>query len=304
MKKIVDFIKDALLELIFIGLTGLIVSLIEPSFSKVYVPIAILIILFMYLAIIYIYNRFNRPFKQRFDNEDSAASHLKKLINSSHEELCILSKVGTTIFFLFEEYVDLLKKGTVKIKILLVDPEYEVLIDLIDKMFIDQSEISPKWRNMIFKIKMYLNDYAKDGIISASDYNNLNQMLDGAKSYRDLIIASHYMWLIAVMVANMRAKNEHFHVTLQTLEIYYCKDIPDIKAWISDGKNGAIGNYDVLRLGRDNPVDFYETSPSHHHETQQFKNILEIWNYKAKESVLCVDRVEDLLKRIDSFLVV
>ena len=114
------------------------------------------------------------------------------------------------------------------------------------------------------------------------EYIILNDLLTSAEKngYRDLISASKFMWELTQKKANEKAMSNNKHHILTNLYIYYCKSLPDIKAWIFDGEKGAIGNYDAMNLGRENPIDFYNPNSKDNPEASQFQNILNVWDYK------------------------
>jgi len=122
----------------------------------------------------------------------------------------------------------------------------------------------------------------KREVITKEEYNILIKLLDTARKegYKTLIEASTFMWETALKKANEKIASEGKHFTLKTLEIYYCSSLPDIKAWISDEDKGAIGNYDALNIGRDNPVDFYKPRKKDSSEYYHFQNFLKVWDYK------------------------
>ena len=290
-RKIIEKISDVFFELLFIGITALVTSFIGLSYSRIYILLSTIIMLLLYIVIVVLKQKYKRPFRKRFTNEKQALPEIKKLIKATNKEMNILSKVGTTIFDLFDEYVELLQNESVLVKIILVDPTYEKLIELIDKMFADKEEAAPrhkKWLKMITDILERLDFYLEQGSIDKTDYSNLTALLGNAEKngYKDLISASKLMWEIAQKKANEKAVSNNKHHILKNLQIYYCKNLPDIKAWISDGNKGAIGNYDAMNLGRDNPIDFYKPNDGDNPESSQFRNILDVWDYKISDSIL------------------
>ena len=120
------------LEILFIGITAVVASFAGSLRNRIYIVYSTLFILIAYIFVAMLKQRYKRPFQKRFINEKQAILQIKKLLNSTKKELNILSKVGTTVFDLFDEYVELLQKESILVNIVLVDPTDDSLIELIE----------------------------------------------------------------------------------------------------------------------------------------------------------------------------
>jgi hypothetical protein len=278
-------IANASLELLFMCIIAIITCLIGSNYQQIiHIIIAFFIFLLIYIAIIKALEA-NPPFQGRFKNEEQAKSKIMELLKNTERSMDILSKVGTTIFDLFDEYVTLLQKN-VKTTVVLIDPTDEELLKLINKMFFQTKKASSnhdeKLDNLIKSIIKKTSLLFETGAITEEEHSKLIYLLNTAreKGYKTLIEASKLMWEMALKKANEKFASTGNNYTLNTLEIYYCSSLPDIKAWISDRDKGAIGNYDALNIGRDNPIDFYKPRNENDLESCQFRNILDVWDYK------------------------
>ncbi|MCL1957165.1 MAG: hypothetical protein FWF63_07570 [Fibromonadales bacterium] len=278
-------------DLLFMCIIAIITCLIQGNYEQI-IPIAIAFIIFLtiYIVIIRTLVKANLPFQERFKNENKAKSKIVELLRGTKKSMDILSKVGTTIFDLFDEYVTLLQKN-VKTTVILIDPTDEQLLKLINKMFFQAESPFPygeKLENLIENIIKKLTRYFKRKVITEEEYNKLIILLDTARKdgYKTLIEASTFMWETALKRANEKVASmgNNYTLTLNTLEIYYCSSLPDIKAWISDKDKALIGNYDALNIGRDNPIDFYNPRKKDSLEYYHFQNFLKVWDYKIDSS--------------------
>jgi len=278
-------VANASRDLLFMCLIAMITCLIQGNYQQIiHIIIAFIIFLIIYIAITKAL-KVNLPFQKRFKNEEQAKSKIVELLKDTNRSMDILSKVGTTIFDLFDEYVALLQKN-VKTTVVLIDPTNKELLSLINKMFFTNkkpsSHYDDKLDNLIKSIIKKINYYLNKKVITNEEHSKLTKLLNIAEKegYKFLIEASTFMWKTALKKANEKNTSDKNYFTLNTLEIYYCSSLPDIKAWISDKDKGAIGNYDALNIGRDNPIDFYKPHKIDDLESCQFQNILDVWNYK------------------------
>jgi hypothetical protein len=278
-------LANASLELLFMCIIAIITCLIGGNYQQIiHIIVAFFIFLLIYVAITKVLEA-DLPFQGRSKNEEQAKSKIMELLKNTERSMDILSKVGTTIFDLFDEYVTLLQKN-VKTTVILIDPTDEELLKLINKMFFQTKKASSnhdeKLDNLIKSIIKKTSLLSQTGAITEEEHSKLIELLNTAKEngYKTLIEASKLMWEMALKKANEKFASMGNNYTLKTLEIYYCSSLPDIKAWISDRDKGAIGNYDALNIGRDNPIDFYKPRNKNDLESCQFRNILDVWDYK------------------------
>jgi len=283
-------IENACRDLLFMCLIAIITCIMGGKYEQIlHIIIASFIFLIIYIAIIKILA--NPPYPKRFQDEDQAKPKIIELLRSTEKSMDILSKVGTTIFDLFDEYVTLLQKKEVKTKVVLIDPTDEELLKLINKMFfqtINSSFYYDRFDNLIKNLIKKTSLLFEAGFITKEEYDKLIELLNTAieKGYKTLIEASKFMWETALKRANEKVASmgNNYKLTLNTLEIYYCNSLPDIKAWISDKDKALIGNYNALNIGRDNLIDFYNPRKKDSLEYYHFQNFLKVWNYKINPS--------------------
>ena len=165
----------------------------------------------------------------------------------------------------------------------MIDPNHENTINLINNTIYDSESRTKKWDEMINGVLNEIETLEKGKKISKSDCDFLTELLKDVKSYKQLITAAHYMWLLARELANkqLSEKGHVVELTSKALRIYYYKGVPEIKAWVSDKKTGAFGGYDLYRLGVTNPIDFYKDS-----KNCQLNSFLQQSKYLLSESVI------------------
>jgi hypothetical protein len=280
--KILYLLKDVFLNLVFIGAATLVTGVVGMSIGLFYAFISTIVFMMLFVIIAYIKKYRARPFDKRCPDEENAKKDLKEIIKTANSELIIITKAGTTIFFLFDDYINLIKRSNVTIKVSLIDPLHDNTVNLIDSTIIKEEITSSKWDKLIHDILNEIKILNETKRINDNDCHYLFGLLKNIKSYKQLIIASHYMWLLAIELANEKLNMEGNRVKLvseEILKISYYKGIPDIKAWVSDGKIGAFGNYNFFNLGITNPIDIYKDKNNQH-----FINFLKQCNYILEEA--------------------
>lgn len=111
MKFGVDFLSAILLGSVVAFLTPFIIGQgTELNYIFVYVWIASLFVILLLSWKLYQTHK-NRFFTKRFKNEEEAIPTIAELSRNSKSKLCVLSKVGSSIFFNFDDYASVLEKG-------------------------------------------------------------------------------------------------------------------------------------------------------------------------------------------------
>lgn len=229
----IDFLAAILLASIVAILTPLIVEQgANLNYVFVYIWFASLILVFLLSWKIYQSHK-NRFFLPRFKNEEEALPTLTKLIDESNRKLCILSKVGTSIFFNFNDYAFALKKGRI-VQVLMADPDDTQLIELMDRIYIQQTNVSKSWISMLSKLRAKLDDINEKIQLPEKGYSLVRNLLDknkdGKNGYRSLIYASIMMWEMAQQIANRNLSESGSTLTTHGLDIRTSSVLPDIKA--------------------------------------------------------------------------
>jgi hypothetical protein len=284
IKQFSDGIIDILVKVVFTCIAGLVTPLIISIYVKplVYVWLALIALLVVLLLRDFkVY--WNRPFSQRFRNEVEAMPKIKKIISKTKRKLCVLSKVGTSIFFSFLEYSKLLENDRA-IQVLMVDPEDTDLIRLMDKIYVQQTEVKNRWRSMLREMQRQLEDLYDNDIIPQGPYKEINTLLNTDGGYRNVIYASIITWNLAETMAIARRRRAKKKGTIPGIKIKVYNVLPDIKAWITDDEWCALGHYDALHLGRDNPIDIYKPGRKRNAERWQFENVMAVWSYKFNQA--------------------
>jgi len=279
-------IENACRDLFFMCLVAIITCIMGGNSSQIpHIIIAAFIFLIIYIAIIKI--SANPSYQKSFNDEEQAKPKIIELLRGTEKSMDILSKVGTTIFDLFNEYVILLQKKEVKTKVVLIDPTDEELLKLINKMFFQTKKSSfyyDRLDNLIKNLIKKTCSLFESEVITKEEYDKLIELFNTAieNGYKPLIEASKFMWETALKKANEKvvSMENNYRLTLNTLEIYYCSSLPDIKAWISDKDKALIGNYDALNIGRDNHIDYYNPRKKDSLEYYRLQNFIKVWNYK------------------------
>lgn len=292
IKQIIERIRDIALELFFIGVTAIVTAFLPTESSLSVVVVVILCSLLLYFGMVVLRTWINRPFYSRYPNEEAARDSLAKIIASTKKQMDIMSKVGTTIFFLFDEYVNVLSRGDVTINLILVNPFDKSLIATLDKMFTDSDAESERWERMKSNILERIQKLYSNQKITLTDKNELVDTMESFSGYKGVILASIYLWRTALRIADERfshtLKDKGINYSggkLDSLHIYLSASLPNTKAWISDKKCGVIGTYSSLRLGKDNPIDIYKPNVRNNgQERSYFENILDEWNYKLEHA--------------------
>lgn len=287
MKFGIDLLATVMLAAIVTLLTPIILNKDqEVKFNFVYIWI-ILVVLIVLLLWKIIHTHKNRFFSERFRNEKDAIPTIAKLTDNTDSKMCILSKVGTSIFFNFSDYTNALEKGRT-VQVLVADPNDQQLIELMDRIYIKQTPISKRWLKMVRELQSQLELINEKLSLPRVEYSRIQSLLDGNKNgsevYRALINASIIMWYLAQMEANRKLKEAGIGFHACGLDVRTYRILPDIKAWIFDEGCCVLGNYDALNLGRDNPIDLYQPKKKNGVEHWQFKNVLRIWEYKFSKS--------------------
>ena len=284
MKDISLILLTALVSLAFAVIAAIATPYVSPKPAS---PLAYVGIGFAVLALILgvrVYHSYrSRPFARRFRNESEAYDTIAALLEGVHEHVCVISKAGTSIFFSFQQYCQLLERE-LKLEVLMVDPEDRSLIELMDKIYADQKEITKRWDHLLAQIRTSLEDLKLNSNITDEAHDRVYAYLDGCGGYRDLILASVTLWKYAQERANANLHGKGIPVSVHGLTIRTYNVLPDIKAWIFDGKACLIGNYDALHLGRDNPIDLYRPSRGNELESWQFENVVSIWEHRKRFS--------------------
>lgn len=137
----------------------------------------------------------------RFKNEVEAMPKIKQMFSKTKRKLCVLSKVGTSIFFSFPEYVKLLEDDP-PIQVLMVDPDDKTLIGLMDKIYVHQTKVKNRWKKMLSQMTTKLEELHDENLIPDGPHKNIKTLLDNEANeknigYRNIIIASIMMWNLA-----------------------------------------------------------------------------------------------------------
>ncbi|EDN70559.1 membrane protein [Beggiatoa sp. PS] len=283
----IDFLAAIVLASVVAILTPLIIDQEKSlNYTFVYIWLVSLILIILLLLKIYQSHR-NRVFSERFRNEKEAMPTLAILASKTNAKLCILSKVGTSIFFAFQNYSFALEKG-LNLQVLVVDPNDQSLIELMNRIYVQQENISKRWTSMLSELRAKLDEIHERFQLPKASYEKVRDLLDEKKNenkgYQSLIMASIMMWDLAEDIANKRLAEAGTPLTTHGLDIRTYNVLPDIKAWFFDDSCCALGNYDALHLGRDNPIDLYQPKNHHGLELWQFENVLEIWKYKFSKA--------------------
>lgn len=285
MKSVADSVNDGLIALAFAAIAAAITPHISPTEISLlaYAWLGSVVLAIAMIVRMYVSYR-SRPFSRRFKSEEEAQGTLRSLLRGATNRVCVLSKVGTSIFFSFPDYSQRLEQG-VKIEVIVVDPDDHALITLMDKIYVEQKQIATRWGYLISQIRTSLDQLRREEQVSDEVYTKVRSHLDPCNGYGDLIRASILMWEHAEQCANQRLSEQSVPISVHGLDLRKCTVLPDIKAWIFDTKQCMIGNYDALHLGRDNPVDLYRPGPRTKLETWQFENIVAVWDHKYGTSV-------------------
>jgi cytochrome oxidase Cu insertion factor (SCO1/SenC/PrrC family) len=219
-----------------------------------------------------------------YDNEDDAQPAIGNLIKGTTTKLCIISKAGTTIFDLFSDYADLLKNDKIKVELILMDPEDKQLATL-DNSMMEIHDVKAKWGKMINKFEDKLHailSSAEKLEFSNEDRGTLNDIVAqvrGAGDFKTLAYASYAMWRFTEHYVD-RLTNKATRT--EPLEIYASRDYPNVKAWLSDDKDIAIGHYTSHDLGRNSPIAIYKTNSDYpdNNEEQRLTYLNQLWQYK------------------------
>lgn len=295
-----NLIRDIISKLFVAAISSIITGII--LFDKVLVNELAYLLLLAILTIgllvgIIINSYLKKPIAAKFKNEEAALPTIKEMISHTQQELCILSKVGTTVFFAFKEYCDLLAKGK-KIKVLIVNPNDAELIKMMDNLYLGtgeenkQTETENKWSALLLKVKVRVNDLYSEKQIDQSQYKNLSNLLNEAKGYRNLILASSEMWNLTRIKANELLQSNGTYILAEDaldLRAYGKSDLPDLKAWIFDDTACLIGHHNEVSLGRENPITCYKShraGDSKRHkdnencQSREIRSIIRIWDFR------------------------
>ena len=220
-----------------------------------------------------------------FPNEKQAMPEICNLLRATKNNLKIMSKAGTTIFYLFRDYIELLKRPNTNVQVILTDPFSDRIISYIDELAIGNS-LTSQFDVLIsdslacLTLMSRLTDEEQCDLL----VRGIIALVRRTISYKQLIIASHITWLIAMRVATYQNKVSSLLNDSNTLKIYYSDSMPRIKAWISDDKICAHGSYAVHALRIDNPVEFYNAKNKDNTSSSQFRECLAEWNAKKNSA--------------------
>lgn len=284
LKKGLTFAADLLVKLAFLGIAAYLTPLIikGPIDSLVYVWLVSIITLLV-LMVKDLRAYIARPFSKRYCNEEDAMPAIQEMVTHTQKDLCVLSKVGTSVFFGFRAYSQLLENERT-IQVLMADPDDASLISLMDRIYVHQKTVANRWARMVSQIQLEVDALYGDGAFPQTTYEVLKEILVTDGGYRNVIAASIYMWTIAQDMANERLRLAGKPIKVHGLDIRVYNVLPDIKAWIVDSRSCALGHYDAIHLGRDNPVDIYRPGRLHHTERWQLDNVLAVWRFKFEKS--------------------
>lgn len=287
MKFGIDFLSAILLGSIVAFLTPFVIGQgSNLNYIFVYVWVTSLVVILLLSWKLYQTHK-NRFFTKRFKNEEEAIPTIAELSRNSKSKLCVLSKVGSSIFFNFDDYAAVLEKGR-PVQVLVADPEDAQLIDLMNRIYVKQANVSKSWLKMVSQLRSKLEEINDHHDLPEKEYIEIQKMLDqnkdGSGGYKLLIYACIKMWFLAQYVANQNLKKTGSAFETHGLDIRSYNVLPDIKAWIFDEGCCVLGNYDALHLGRDNPIDLYQPRKDNGVEHWQFQNVLQIWEFKFEKA--------------------
>lgn len=226
----------------------------------------------------------NRGYKV-FENEKKANSELAELLRSTRNSFGVMSRAGATIFYLFREYISLMKKPNARVNVLIANPNNPQLVHELD-YFAIENDVRPNWQILLSDINSCLvNQF---GLITEYGYDKLvKDLIDyvrRATTYKQVIIASHIMWLIAAKVADYQNMSINVQRNLDSLGIYYMDNLSRIKLWLSDDCIGAFGGFNVHALGSHNPVEFYCNKNIDDTASYDFYSYYNEWKTKLEQS--------------------
>ncbi|MDR1564042.1 MAG: hypothetical protein LBS74_03705 [Oscillospiraceae bacterium] len=276
MKRIADFLKERFFELALVAL-GIVASSFIAIDEKALLGIAVIAVgLVSASVIIALISRINRQYTKRFKNESDANRVLIKLLEKKKCDLNIMSKVGTTIFDLYESYLKFLSKEGTSVSIILTDPNDTGMMALLDRIFNDKKAgLSVVWRNNVDKMLPKLNELYSNKSLEEEDYNFIREQLTKAKGYADIIRASSALWQAA---AKMAGREDALH-------IYYSQTLPDVKAWIFNNSHLLAGYYHATELGVNSHIYYYKKrkkSNKNRGTYSDFRSYKKLWEYKIE----------------------
>lgn len=113
---------DWLVKLAFVGIAAALTPFIVRGRVVPFAYIWLASILLLAALIWRDYRSYaTRPFARKFRNEEETYPEIQSLISKARSRVCVLSKVGTSIFFAFREYSALLERG-LNLQVLVIDP--------------------------------------------------------------------------------------------------------------------------------------------------------------------------------------
>ena len=285
-KKIADRTVDLLLKLLFTAVSAALLPLVIKRTPGPFVYILMSSLLLLTILVVRdIHAYFTRPVVERLKNEEEAIPRIREIIESTEFHLRVLSKVGTSVFFLFRKYSQILAEGKT-IEVLIIDPEASSLISFMNEIYVQQRDTANRWGRLVGQIGVELDTLRGEEEIDAETYTEIENLLESSKEYGygPLILGSIKMWKTAQKNANQRLRSQEKMVTVHGLSIKAYNEFPDIKAWISDNQLHAVGNYDSLHLGRDNHIDIYKKRRYNKPQSEAIEKAQEVWRVKWEKA--------------------
>jgi len=245
--KIIKFCVELFSHVVFIAFLAILNVIIG---AKINIPdsLYILSISLLILSCASIYFKWkSTPFDRAFNDESSAYPLIGRMVSEldGYENLRICGASCTSVFSLFDEYVNAMSEGR-SLHICMLNPEAKDIIRYLDDCEEDKSRVIEKVRRDIKKLEEK---------IDASTYQLVENLSFSKDTYgKNLIEASILMWFEAHRLANIKTKGK----LSNGLTIYTYNHLPTLKTWIFGDKSIFIGSYGPMPGGAGvfNPINY------------------------------------------------
>lgn len=268
--RLIKFSNDVVSNIIFLALIAALISILglQPNPSIYVFIIALLLILFLSFTLLA--NKLNQPFNKYLLNEKDTYPFLIKILKTYkyYENLRICGTSCTSIFYLFDDYVQAIAGGK-SLTVCILNPEAEIIIEYLDDCEKDKEQVLSKVKKDIIGLEKK---------IDVTCLEMVKQLINSNNAYgKNLITASILVWFEAHRIADDLTEGQ----LTNGLKIFLYDHLPTLKCWMFGDNHLFIGGYGPMPggVGINNPIHYIKRSKNNQNYNDMITNCKKTTNF-------------------------
>lgn len=289
--KFIKIFNDVVSNIIFLALIAILISILGLQTNpSIYVFIIALLLIF-FLSFTLLANKLNQPFNKYFLNEKDTYPFLIKILKTYkyYENLRICGTSCTSIFYLFDDYVQSIANGK-SLTVCILNPEAEIIIEYLDDCEKDKDQVLNKVKKDIIGL---------ENKIDVTYLEMVKQLINSNNAYgKNLITASILVWFEAHRIANELTEGQ----LTNGLKIFLYDHLPTLKSWMFGDNHLFIGGYGPMPggVGINNPIHYIKKSNKNHNYNNMITNCKKTTNFLINNEKTKTVSYESFLKGLQN----